>query len=238
MLGIISDMSFMHDGVKDPYAGYKFGQYVRKTGLIIPFVSVSYTHLDVYKRQLTSDPTGFDYWNILIGQGDYYNPYFIDNGEKKQIEGYATNITTNLALDWLDNKRDKNKPFCLLLHHKAPHRTWMPDTCDLDLYEDVVYPVPETFYDKYEGRIAASEQEMNIIKDMDLVYDLKMADKENEIHTTTGLEENGRNLYNRMTPAQKAAWDKHYDPIIKKFKEQKLTGKALACLLYTSRDRT
>ena len=99
---------------------------------------------------------------------------------------------------------------------------------DLDLYEDVVYPVPETFYDKYEGRIAASEQEMNIIKDMDLVYDLKMADKENEIHTTTGLEENGRNLYNRMTPAQKAAWDKHYDPIIKKFKEQKLTGKALA----------
>ena len=183
----------------------------------------------VGKWHLTSDPTGFDYWNILIGQGDYYNPYFIDNGEKKQIEGYATNITTNLALDWLDNKRDKNKPFCLLLHHKAPHRTWMPDTCDLDLYEDVVYPVPETFYDKYEGRIAASEQEMNIIKDMDLVYDLKMADKENEIHTTTGLEENGRNLYNRMTPAQKAAWDKHYDPIIKKFKEQKLT-----CLLYTS----
>ena len=115
-----------------------------------------------------------------------------------------------------------------MLHHKAPHRTWMPDTCDLDLYEDVVYPVPETFYDKYEGRIAASEQEMNIIKDMDLVYDLKMADKENEIHTTIGLEENGRNLYNRMTPAQKAAWDKHYDPIIKKFKEQKLTGKALA----------
>ena len=182
----------------------------------------------VGKWHLTSDPTGFDYWNILTGQGDYYNPYFIDNGEKKQIEGYATNITTDLALDWLDNKRDKNKPFCLLLHHKAPHRTWMPDTCDLDLYEDIVYPVPETFYDKYEGRIAASEQEMSIIEDMDLVYDLKMADKENEIHTTTGLEESGRSLYNRMTPAQKAAWDKHYDPIIKKFKEQKLTGKALA----------
>ena len=182
----------------------------------------------VGKWHLTSDPTGFDYWNILTGQGDYYNPFFIDNGVKKQIEGYATNITTDLALDWLETKRDKEKPFCLLLHHKAPHRTWMPDTCDLDLYEEVVYPVPETFYDKYEGRIAASEQEMSIIKDMDLVYDLKMADKENEIHTTTGLEKSGRNLYNRMTPAQKAAWDRHYDPIIKKFKEQKLTGKALA----------
>ena len=136
------------------------------------------------KWHLTSDPTGFDYWNILVGQGDYYNPIFIDNGEKRQIEGYATNITTDLALDWLDNKRDKSKPFCLLLHHKAPHRTWMPDTCDLRLYDDVTFPLPENFYDDYAGRIAASEQEMSIIKDMDIVYDLKMADKENEIHSS------------------------------------------------------
>ena len=107
------------------------------------------------KWHLTSDPTGFDYWNILVGQGDYYNPIFIDNGEKRQIEGYATNITTDLALDWLDNKRDKSKPFCLLLHHKAPHRTWMPDTCDLRLYDDVTFPLPENFYDDYAGRIAA-----------------------------------------------------------------------------------
>ena len=76
----------------------------------------------VGKWHLTSNPTGFDYWNILIGQGDYYNPYFIDNGKKVQIEGYATNITTDLALEWLENKREKEKPFCLLLHHKAPHR--------------------------------------------------------------------------------------------------------------------
>ena len=104
----------------------------------------------------------------------------------------------------------------------------MPDTCDLELYKDVVFPIPETFYDKYEGRIAASQQEMNIIKDMDLVYDLKLADKENEIHSNPGLEKAGRNMYNRMTPEQKAAWDKHYDPIIKEFKEKKLSGKALA----------
>lgn len=182
----------------------------------------------VGKWHLTSDPTGFDYWNILTGQGDYYNPYFIDNGEKKQIEGYATNITTDLAIDWLDQKRDKEKPFCLLLHHKAPHRTWMPDTCDLELYKDVVFPIPETFYDKYEGRIAASQQEMSIIKDMDLVYDLKLADKENEIHSNPGLEKAGRAMYNKLNAEQKAAWDKHYDPIIKEFKEKKLSGKALA----------
>ena len=182
----------------------------------------------VGKWHLTSDPTGFDYWNILTGQGDCYNPYFIDNGEKKQIEGYATNITTDLAIDWLDQKRDKEKPFCLLLHHKAPHRTWMPDTCDLELYKDVVFPIPETFYDKYEGRIAASQQEMSIIKDMDLVYDLKLADKENEIHSNPGLEKAGRAMYNKLNAEQKAAWDKHYDPIIKEFKEKKLSGKALA----------
>ena len=180
------------------------------------------------KWHLTSDPTGFDYWNILIGQGDYYNPTFIDNGEKRQIEGYATNITTDLALDWLSNKRDKEKPFCLLLHHKAPHRTWMPDTCDLRLYEDVTYPLPDNFYDDYAGRTAAAEQEMSIIKDMDIVYDLKMADKENEIHSNPNLEGAGRYIYNNMKPDQKAAWDAYYDPIIADFKAKKRTGKELA----------
>ena len=181
------------------------------------------------KWHLTSEPTGFDYWNILVGQGDYYNPVFIQNGIKKQIEGYATNLTTDFALEWLETQRDKNKPFCLLLHHKAPHRTWMPDTCDLGMFDKVTFPLPENFYDKYLGRVAASEQEMSIIKDMDLVYDLKMADSENEIHTKNpDLEKSGRNIYKRLNPAQKAAWDKYYNPIIKEFKNEKLEGKALA----------
>lgn len=180
------------------------------------------------KWHLVSDPTGFDYWDILTGQGDYYNPRFIKNGTKLQRGGYATNIVTDLAINWMDSLRDDSKPFCLFIHHKAPHRTWMPDLCDLDLYDDVKYPLPANFYDKYEGRIPASKQEMSIIEDMDLVYDLKMADKENEIHTNTGLEASGRDMYNRMNREQKAAWDKHYDPIIKQFKEDKLTGNALA----------
>jgi len=182
----------------------------------------------VGKWHLTSEPTGFDYWNILIGQGDYYNPTFIDNGERKQIEGYATNITTDLALNWLDN-RDKDKPFCLLLHHKAPHRTWMPDTCDLGMFDNITFPLPENFYDTYDNRLAAAQQEMSIMHDMDIVYDLKMADKENEIHTASpGLEKSGRNIYNRMKPDQKEKWDAYYDPIIKDFKENKRSGKQLA----------
>lgn len=201
------------------------------------------------KWHLGSLPTGFNYWDILTGQGDYYNPTFICNGDTLQRHGYATNITTDLALDWLETKRDPSKPFCLLLHHKAPHRTWMPDTCDLELFDSVNFPIPETFYDNYEGRLAAKEQKMSIIKDMDIVYDLKMADKDSTIHTTSGLEAWGRNLYRqRMDPAQQAAWDRHYDGVIERFKAAHLTGKALAewkyqqymrdyCRVITSVDR-
>ena len=180
------------------------------------------------KWHLTSLPTGFNYWDILIGQGDYYNPDFLSNGKRIRRSGYVTNIIADMAIDWMEHKRDKTKPFCLLMHNKAPHRVWNPDTCDLRLYDDVTYPLPKTFYDDYAGRLAAQKQKMSIIKDMDLVYDNKMADKENEIHTTTGLEPWGRANYNRMSPSQRAQWDSYYDPIIKKFKEDKLSGKALA----------
>lgn len=178
------------------------------------------------KWHLTSDPTGFDYWDILYGQGEYYNPDFNNNGTKVRRPGYVTNVITDVALDWLDNKRDKTKPFCLLLHHKAPHRVWSPDTCDLGAFEDKVFPLPANFYDDYEGRLAAAKQEMSIEKDMDLVYDLKMADKENEIQTPLGQW--GRENYHRMSPSQREQWDAYYDPIIKKFKEDNLSGKALA----------
>ena len=181
----------------------------------------------VGKWHLTSEPTGFNYWDILIGQGDYYNPTFIKNGEKVQRKGYATNVTTELAINWLENIRDNSKPFCLLLHHKAPHRTWMPDACDLELFSDVKFPLPETFYDDYAGRVAAGKQRMSIGEDLDLVYDLKMADKENEIHSSPLLEQRGRAIYNNMDAEQKAAWDAHYDKVIAAFKKAALDGEAL-----------
>ena len=184
------------------------------------------------KWHLTSEPTGFNHWDILIGQGDYYNPTFIRNGEKVQREGYATNVTTDLALDWLESGRDVSKPFCLLLHHKAPHRTWMPDTCDLDLFADSNFPLPATFFDNYDTREAAQIQKMSISKDMDIVYDLKMADKDSTIHSRPDLEEWGRRIYNNMNPEQKKAWDAHYDVVIEKFKAAGLTGKELDAWKY------
>ena len=74
----------------------------------------------------------------------------------------------------MENQRDKDKPFCLLIHHKAIHRNWLPEIKNLPLYEDKVFPLPDNFYDEYEGRAAAAAQEMSIAKDMDLIYDLKM----------------------------------------------------------------
>lgn len=175
------------------------------------------------KWHLVSEPTGFDHWEILIGQGEYYNPRFIENGTTLTREGYATNLITDRAINWLDNTRDENKPFCLFVHHKAPHRTWMPDTCDLDLFSDVTFPVPETFYDEYEGREAAMKQKMHIMNDMDLQYDLKMVDKDVPTRFGGGMYTPGS-----MNEAQKAAWDAHYQPIIEKFKKDKLSGKELA----------
>ncbi|MBQ7742055.1 MAG: sulfatase [Bacteroidaceae bacterium] len=179
------------------------------------------------KWHLVSLPTGFDYWDILTGQGDYYNPTFIrsvdgedSHAERLQRHGYSTTIVTDLALNWLSNQRDPQKPFCLFIHHKAPHRTWMPDLQDLELFSDSTYELPATFYDDYSGRRAAQEQRMTIARDMDLVYDLKMADRDSTIHSfDRTLEHWGRAMYTqRMDSAQQAAWDAHYQPIIADFK--------------------
>ncbi len=168
----------------------------------------------VGKWHLKSDPTGFDYWNILPGQGQYYNPDFIEMGEKKQIEGYVTNITTDIALNWLNN-RDTKKPFCLLLHHKAPHRTWQPDTTYLASFLKNQYPVPDNFFDQYENRQAAKAQRLSIRQnDMDLVYDLKMQDDENKVETRFKWR---MDHTARMNDAQRAAWKKHYDPIVQRY---------------------
>ena len=178
----------------------------------------------VGKWHLESLPTGFDFWEIVPGQGDYYNPNFITmQNDTIQRHGYLTNLITDLSIDWLENERDKEKPFCLLIHHKAQHRNWMADTCNLALYEDKTFPLPETFFDTYEGRPAAAAQEMSISKDMDVIYDLKMDRKDKN----SRLKPNLLNMVGRMDKEQKAAWDKFYDPIIEDFYKQDLKGKEL-----------
>ncbi|MCY1722813.1 sulfatase [Prolixibacteraceae bacterium Z1-6] len=171
-------------------------------------------------------PQGFDYSNVLPGQGQYYNPDFIENGEKKRYEGYCTQITTDIALDWLKNKRQQDKPFLMLYHQKAPHRTWMPEKKYLDLFDDTTFTPPANFFDEYENRPVAAEHEMGIFEHMDLVYDLKMLDEEGEIEGK--YRGAAQNMYNRMNDEQRAAWDAHYKPLIEEFKSLKPKGKDLA----------
>jgi len=114
------------------------------------------------------DPTGFDYWNVLPGQGLYHNPIVIEMGKEKVIEGYATDIITDLSLGWLE-ERNPERPFCLMCHHKAPHRPWEPDAKHAQMYDDIEIPEPETFNDDYSERArAAADARMRIDRDLTL----------------------------------------------------------------------
>jgi arylsulfatase A-like enzyme len=198
-----------------------FAKRLQKTG---------YQTAMVGKIHIDGLPQGFDYSNVLPGQGQYYNPDFIENGVKKRYEGYCTKVTTDIAMDWLKNKREQDKPFLLLYHQKAPHRTWMPEKKYFRLFDDKTFTPPANFFDNYETREAAAKHEMGIDKHMDLVYDLKMLDKEGEIKTK--YRKYAQSMYNRMNEQQRKDWDEYYDPIIKEFKKNNLKGKELALWKY------
>ena len=103
------------------------------------------------KWHLESDPTGFDYWNILPGQGVYYDPTFIKQGERKKYSGYCTDLIGDFTLEWL-RQRDPKKPFFAMSHHKAPHRPWEPGPKYKDEFNGQTIPEPSNLYDHYEGR--------------------------------------------------------------------------------------
>ena len=112
-----------------------------------------------------ADPAGFDDWCVLPGQGKYYDPDFHTPNGPIKVSGYASDVITDMSLEWLQNKRLKEKPFFLCVHHKAPHRPWNPGDKYKHLYENEEIPQPETFDDTYEGRPAAAAAKMRIASD-------------------------------------------------------------------------
>jgi len=177
------------------------------------------------KWHLKSAPTGFDYWEILPGQGQYYNPDFIKNGDTVRYTGYVTDIITDKAIDWLD-QRNTDKPFLLVYQHKAPHRKWLPGPDHLTLYNDQEIPIPETFFDKYEGRgTAAREQELHIMNDMQLEWD----NKNFTFDELEAMKEGyAKRMYTRMNEQQRKDWADAYYPEIEAFRAANLQGEDLA----------
>jgi len=180
-----------------------------------------YQTVMVGKIHLSGKMQGFDYWDVLPGQGNYYNPDFINEDGKYRVEGYVSEIITEKAIEWLDKKRDPKKPFMLMVHHKAPHREWSPAPRYLTAYDDVEIPEPDTLFDDYQGRgTAAHQQDMTIEKTMTLGKDLKIQkmDPQNVLK---------KRVLNRMTDEQQEAWAAAYEPKNEVFMAAKLEGREL-----------
>ncbi len=156
-------------------------------------------------------PRGFDHYEILIGQGPYYNPPMLRKGHEGRVKhtGYTTDIITDLALEWLKDGRDPDKPFMLMYQHKAPHRNWQPGPKYLHKYDGTTIPEPDSLFESYEGRpTPVKTQDMTIAETMN-PRDLKLKAPGN------------------LTPDQRKAWDAAYEPKNEAFRKANLQGKAL-----------
>ncbi len=179
----------------------------------------------VGKWHLGTDPTGFNYWEVLPGQGNYYNPDFLQmDGSRKRYQGYCTDLITDFSLDWLKNRRDKSKPFVLMAQHKAPHRNWSPPKRHFDLYKDRKVPEPKTLFDNYSGRSRLlKENEMSLQNHFYWGHDMKFhGESEFPEHFLKSLP---NREYQRMTPEQKKDWDTWYEPKNQKFIAEMKAGK-------------
>lgn len=172
------------------------------------------------KWHLWSQPTGFDYWNILPAQGHYYNPDFIKMGKDTVYKGYVTDVITDLSLNWI--AQNKGAPFCLLLFHKAPHRNWMPPLKYLDRFNDKPFALPKNFYDDYKDRLGLQRQQITVAKALDIRYDSKIPCDScpvTEINNWAPAE--FQREIERLAPAEKKIWDAAYAKELALFKNIK-----------------
>ena len=203
------------NGFIDNTAGSKF-DFTQQTYAKV-LQQAGYKTAVIGKLHLGDTPTGFDYYDILPGQGQYYNPVFINQSGQYKMEGYTTEIITEKTIDWLKTVKDSAQPFMVMMWHKAPHRNWDPGPNELGMYEDVTFPEPPTLFDDYSGgREAAALNNMTIANTMTLDRDLKMSDR-----PRSGLNEE-----------QLKKWNEVYDPIYAEFKKTNPTGDELVRFKY------
>ncbi len=242
--GMLFEQAFVTNSICSPSrAVILTGKYSHLNGVIdnrLPFDTSQVTFPKILREHgyqtamigkwhLKTEPSGFDFWRVLPGQGDYYNPEFKTREGTRQYEGYVSDIITGFALEWLE-KRDPDKPFMMIYQHKAPHREWYPGPGHLGYGFDKEFPEPVTFFDDYSTRgSAAREQEMT------LLYDMKPSN-DNKLDTISALGITGTNAWGRrnyarhmkrFTGEQKRAWDSVYDPVIEEFNKQLPEGREL-----------
>lgn len=196
-------------GSKFDFSQQTFGELLQQAG---------YKTGVLGKLHLGDKPTkGFDYVDILPGQGTYYNPIFINEEGQYELEGYTTEIITEKAIKWMDSVKSDKQPFMLFLGHKSPHRPWQPGPNELGMYENVEIPEPESLFDDYSGnREVAGMNYMSISDAMKMAQDIKITDQ----------SQNG------FTEKQQKMWDSIYVPINKKYKKEKPTGDDLTRFKY------
>ena len=189
------------------------------------------------KWHLKSEPVGFDHWKVLPDQGHYYHPEFkTDTGEIK-INGYVTDVVTDLALEYLGQKRDTSKPFMLMYNHKAPHRQWWPSMEDIEALGTRQYPLPNTLFDDYKNRgRAASEAEMQLGKHMGLTLDNKIRPQLlEELEMTEFLgwyQEQYIERFDRLSEEEQKKWTAVYGPVNEDFYNNTPKGRDLVLWKY------
>ena len=177
------------------------------------------------KLHFGNNPKGFDQFKILPGQGAYYNPDFITKNEGNiKVEGYVTDIVTDMTLEWLQKERNPDQPFMLMYLHKAPHRPWLMAERHLQEFTNKKFPEPTTLFDDYSGRTPpAAEAEMNILKHMSWAGDNKVFP---EVMDELGIAEIGfdkaryKAEFSRLNPSQAENFKKAYTKINEDFKKQ------------------
>ncbi|MEZ6125761.1 MAG: sulfatase [Planctomycetaceae bacterium] len=180
------------------------------------------------KWHLGTDPQGFDFWKVLPGQGDYYNPAFLTPKGREVVQGYCTDIVTDMAIDWLKQNAGGDKPFMMMCQHKAPHRTWMPPLRYLHLYDDVEIPEPPTLFDAHTDNASpARYHEMGIDGHLNLVADCFGPEMEGWDPNSKSMDRSGLKNLERMTPEQRQAWDAAFGPKNDELKKLNLKGKDL-----------
>jgi len=195
-----------------------------------------YTTAMIGKWHLHSNPVGFDYWEVLPGQGAYYNPDFIQmDNTRKRFQGHCNDLVTEKGLTWLKKAADSKKPFMAMVQYKAPHRNWAPAFRHINMFDDVTMPEPETLFDNYQNRSSVlKEHAMGIQDHMSWGNDMKMQGKNLFPSHFTGGPGNGQ--FSRLSEEDKkifiAAYEDENQQFIKDMKAGKLDQKAITSWKY------